>query len=74
VYDEQAKKLILDVMEMQWRDRAKARLLDEEQTNKLVPRGNRRKLRSQEQIHELVENWSQNFVVDSAKDGEAPAE
>ena len=74
VYDEQAKKLILDVMEMQWRDRAKARLLDEEQTNKLVPRGNRRKLRSQEQIHELVENWSQNFVVDSAKDGEASAE
>jgi polyphosphate kinase len=74
VYDEQAKKLILDVMETQWRDRAKARLLDEEQTNKLVPRGNRRKLRSQEQIHELVENWSQNFIVDSEKDGEAPAE
>ena len=66
VYDAAAKQLILDVLELQWRDRAKARLLDEEQTNKLVPRGNRRKLRSQEHLHGLIDAWSETFGLNDA--------
>ena len=61
IYDSAAKALILEVLETQWRDRAKARLLDEDQVNRLVPRGNRRKLRSQEQLHSVIDQWSEQF-------------
>jgi polyphosphate kinase len=71
IYDPAAKQLILDVLELQWRDRAKARLLDEEQTNKLVPRGNRRKLRSQEHLHDLINTWSDAFGVEGAEGPQA---
>ncbi|HBZ49685.1 MAG TPA: polyphosphate kinase 1, partial [Halieaceae bacterium] len=65
IYDSAAKALILEVLETQWRDRAKARLLDEDQVNRLVPRGNRRKLRSQEQLHSVIDQWSEQFGADS---------
>jgi polyphosphate kinase len=65
IYDPAAKALILEVLETQWRDRAKARLLDEDQVNRLVPRGNRRKLRSQEQLHSVIDQWSEQFGADS---------
>jgi polyphosphate kinase len=65
IYDAAAKALILEVLETQWRDRAKARLLDEDQVNRLVPRGNRRKVRSQEQLHTVIDQWSEQFGADS---------
>ena len=65
IYDAAAKALILEVLETQWRDRAKARLLDEDQVNRLVPRGNRRKLRSQEKLHSVIDQWSEQFGADS---------
>ena len=65
IYDSAAKALILEVLETQWRDRAKARLLDEDQVNRLVPRGNRRKLRSQEKLHSVIDQWSEQFGADS---------
>ena len=71
IYDPAAKQLILDILELQWRDRAKARLLDEDQTNKLVPRGNRRKLRSQEQLHVLIDDWSETFGLENAGDSQS---
>ena len=58
IYDAAAKALILEVLETQLRYRAKARLLDEDQVNRLVPRGNRRKVRSQEQLHTVIDQWS----------------
>ena len=65
ISDSAAKALILEVLETQWRDRAKARLLDEDQVNRLVPRGNRRKLRSQEKLHSVIDQWSEQFGADS---------
>lgn len=54
IYDEQAKKKIQMVLDAQWRDRVKARILNAQQDNQIKPRGNARKIRSQEQIHKRL--------------------
>ncbi len=54
IFDEQAKKMIIDLLELQFKDTQKARVIDAEQTNEYVPRGNRRKLRSQTEIHQYL--------------------
>lgn len=54
VYDEKLKRLILDIMEIQWKDVSKARILDKNMRNRYAPRGNRRKIRSQIAIHEYL--------------------
>jgi polyphosphate kinase len=47
IYDDNLKKIICDLMELQFRDTVKARLIDEDQSNQYVKRGNRRKVRCQ---------------------------
>jgi polyphosphate kinase len=54
IYDPDLKNRILDIMTMQWRDTIKARVIDAEQTNKYVRRGNRRQLRSQTEIYDYI--------------------
>ncbi|MCM2680172.1 polyphosphate kinase 1 [Echinimonas agarilytica] len=56
IYDETHKKTILGIMELQWSDRAKARVIDKEQTNPYNPRGNRKKIRSQIVIHDYLKS------------------
>ena len=55
VYDEDAKQMIVELLELQFKDTLKARVVDAEQTNKYVKRGNRRKLRSQIETHQYLQ-------------------
>jgi polyphosphate kinase len=57
VLEESLKKLIIDTLEIQWRDTTKARIIDAEQRNQYVRRGNRRKIRSQQEIYEYIKQW-----------------
>lgn len=54
VYDSNLKKQIIDILEIQWKDVCKARILDKHMRNRYVPRGNRKKIRSQIAIHEYL--------------------
>ena len=56
IYDPVLQKRIIDILDLQFRDTMKARLIDANQTNRYVQRGNRRKLRSQEEIYEYFYN------------------
>ena len=44
----------MDILNIQFQDTMKARIIDAEQTNAYVKRGNRRKLRSQIAIYEYL--------------------
>jgi polyphosphate kinase len=55
ILDEDAQKLIQDVLDQQWNDNVKARILDQNQTNKLVgAKPKSAKIRSQETIHRYL--------------------
>lgn len=54
VYDKGLQQQIVDVLELQFKDTLKARVIDKEQTNKYVRRGNRKKLRSQIEIYDYL--------------------
>jgi polyphosphate kinase len=54
VFDENAKQMLIDLLELQFQDTLKARVIDAEQTNAYVKRGNRKSLRSQIQTHEYL--------------------
>jgi polyphosphate kinase len=55
VYDERLKQRIIDLLEIQFSDTTKARVIDADQRNDYVPRGNRRKIRSQISIYEYLQ-------------------
>jgi len=57
ILDENLKKYLLETLEIQWRDTTKARIIDAEQKNQYVRRGNRRKLRSQQEIYDFLKQW-----------------
>ena len=54
VLDKKNKKVIKDLLELQWRDTTKARVIDAEQTNAYVRRGNRKKIRSQVETYNYL--------------------
>ncbi len=54
IKDERLKQRIMDILELQFADRAKARVLDKDMTNEYVKRGNRKKVRSQIAIYEYL--------------------
>ncbi|MCY7296032.1 polyphosphate kinase 1 [Alteromonas sp. a30] len=54
IYDEDLKRRIIDIFDIQFKDTMKARIIDQEQSNKYVPRGNRKKLRSQMEIYNYL--------------------
>ncbi len=54
VNDPDARQMIVDLLELQFKDTLKARIIDQHQSNAYVKRGNRRKLRSQIQIHQYL--------------------
>lgn len=54
ILDRNLRKVIKDQMDLQWRDTTKARVLDPEQKNTYVTRGNRKKIRSQVAIYEYL--------------------
>lgn len=54
VLEPRLQKVIRDILDIQWKDNQKARILDAEQTNAYRPVGNRKKVRSQEQIYRYL--------------------
>ncbi|MCG7570584.1 polyphosphate kinase 1 [Pseudoalteromonas ruthenica] len=60
VYNRSLQQVIIDILELQWRDRSKARVIDAEQRNHYVRRGNKKKIRSQIAIHDYLKKWESN--------------
>ena len=60
IYDDNLKKIICDLMELQFRDTVKARLIDEDQSNQYVKRGNRRKVRCQISTYNYIKQIESN--------------
>lgn len=54
IYDENCKQIIIDLLEIQFKDTTKARVIDKDQKNNYVARGNRKKLRSQVEIYKYL--------------------
>jgi len=54
IYDPEIKKNILNILNIQFKDTLKARVIDADQTNQYVRRGNRKKLRSQLGIYDYL--------------------
>ena len=54
IYDEDLKRRILDILNLQFKDTLKARVIDKQQTNQYVTRGNRKNLRSQTEIYRYL--------------------
>ncbi|MEZ8082938.1 polyphosphate kinase 1 [Enterovibrio norvegicus] len=54
IKDERLKQRIMDILEIQFLDRAKARVLDKDMSNAYVKRGNRKKVRSQTAIYDYL--------------------
>ncbi|XOV80753.1 MAG: polyphosphate kinase 1 [Aestuariibacter sp.] len=66
IYDETLKNRIIDILEIQFRDTTKARVIDAEQKNQYVPRGNRKKIRSQVEIYKYLTELEEE--VDTSDD------
>ncbi|TKB49442.1 polyphosphate kinase 1 [Ferrimonas sediminicola] len=54
IYDPMLKQQVLDILALQFRDTTKARVLNREQSNQYVKRGNRKKIRSQMAIYDYL--------------------
>lgn len=54
IYDADLQQQVLDILNLQFQDTLKARTIDQEQTNRYVPRGNRKKLRSQVETYRYI--------------------
>ena len=54
IYSPALKTKITDILELQFADRSKARLINADQSNPYVPRGNRKKTRSQMEIYRYL--------------------
>ncbi|MGR5064262.1 polyphosphate kinase 1 [Photobacterium sp. DNB22_13_2] len=54
IYDPELKKKIIDILNIQLSDTVKARIIDKEMSNQYVPRGNKRKIRSQLAIYDYL--------------------
>ncbi len=56
VRDERLKQRIIDIINIHFTDTVKARWIDKEMSNTYVPRGNRKKVRSQIAIYDYLKN------------------
>ncbi|MDF2155599.1 polyphosphate kinase 1 [Vibrio sp. CAU 1672] len=56
IRDPRLKQKIIDILNIQFTDTVKARLLDKEMSNQYVSRGNRKKVRSQLAIYDYLKN------------------
>lgn len=54
IYDPSLKKIIIDLLQIQFKDTTKARIIDQGQTNSYVTRGNRRKLKAQIETYNYI--------------------
>ncbi|AWB67303.1 polyphosphate kinase 1 [Saccharobesus litoralis] len=63
IYDEELKKRIKDIIALQFNDTTKARVIDAEQKNQYVKRGNRKKIRSQVAIYNYLKATEESELV-----------
>ncbi|MGR5132861.1 polyphosphate kinase 1 [Vibrio alfacsensis] len=56
IRDPRLKQRIIDITNIHFTDTVKARLIDKEMTNSYIPRGNRKKVRSQIAIYDYLKN------------------
>lgn len=54
IYDTRIKQQIVTMLDLQWNDNVKARLIDKQQSNPYVKRGNKRSIRSQQAIYDFL--------------------
>jgi polyphosphate kinase len=54
VYDNRIKQQIISTLDIQWRDNVKARIIDAKHSNAYVKRGNKRNVRSQQEIYDFL--------------------
>lgn len=59
ILDPVLKQRILDIIAILFSDTVKARIIDKELSNRYVPRGNRRKVRSQQAIYDYIKSLEQ---------------
>jgi polyphosphate kinase len=57
IYCDKLKEVTLNILELQFKDRSKARLMDANQKNSYVKRGNSKKIRSQIAIYDYLKQW-----------------
>ncbi|WP_461481351.1 polyphosphate kinase 1 [Porticoccus sp.] len=57
ILDPKLKKQVIDILEIQFTDRCKARVIDAEQSNVYVKRGNKKKIRSQIAIYHYLKKF-----------------
>lgn len=68
IYDIRLKQQVLDTLDIQWRDNVKARIIDARQSNAYVKRGNKRSIRSQQQIYDYFARMQGRQQVDSQEE------
>jgi polyphosphate kinase len=56
ILDIDLKRTIIDTLNLQFKDTMKARIIDQDMNNYYVPRGNKRKIRSQIAIYNYIKN------------------
>ena len=61
IYDPRIKQQLKNIFELQFKDTAKARIIDPQQQNNYVKRGNRRKLRSQIETYNYLKAFEQTI-------------
>ncbi|WED22321.1 polyphosphate kinase 1 [Vibrio sp. JC009] len=67
IKDERLKKRIMDIIDIHFTDTVKARLIDAEMSNKYVPRGNRKKIRSQIAIYDYIKQVEKQIRKENEK-------
>lgn len=68
ILDSDLKQTIIDTLELQFKDTVKARILDEDMNNYYVPRGNKRKIRSQIAIYNYFKNKEKKYKSGISKE------
>ncbi|MFC4655579.1 polyphosphate kinase 1 [Rheinheimera marina] len=61
IYDASIKQQVLTMLDIQWHDNVKARVIDRDQSNHYVKRGNKRSIRSQQEIYDYFASLHQDL-------------
>lgn len=65
IYSQRLIEQIDTTLNLQFQDTLKARIIDQEQSNQYVKRGNRRHLRSQMAIYEYLKQVEKQAILDN---------
>nr|WP_086937656.1 polyphosphate kinase 1 [Thaumasiovibrio occultus] len=71
IKDPTLKKRIIDILELQFKDTVKARVIDKDMSNSYVPRGNRKKIRSQIEIYDYLKTVERQLKRKAEKEKHA---